>query len=54
MGWKPEFKEAGVKVQQIVLKVARKDLDAQVEQKAKDLIAKLRGPTGQGTGGGLC
>ncbi|HWN08979.1 MAG TPA: SurA N-terminal domain-containing protein [Pyrinomonadaceae bacterium] len=33
-------KSAGVKVQQIVLKVARKDLDAQVEQKAKDLLAK--------------
>ena len=33
-------KQAGVKVQQIFLKVARKDLDAQVEQKAKDLIAK--------------
>lgn len=33
-------KEAGVKVQQILLRVARKDLDAQVEQKAKDLIAK--------------
>ena len=48
-GLKPEFKEAGVKVQQIVLKVARKDLDAQVEKKAKDLIAKLAGPTGQGT-----
>jgi len=31
------------------LKVARKDLDAQVEQKAKDLIAKLRGTTGQAT-----
>jgi len=43
----PQFKEAGVKVQQILLKVARKDLDAQVEQKAKDLIAKLRGPNGQ-------
>src|ERR1044071_2087293 len=28
----PQFKEAGVKVQQILLKVARKDLDAQVEQ----------------------
>ena len=38
---KPPYNEAGVKVQQIVLKVARKDLDAQVEQKAKDLIAKL-------------
>jgi peptidyl-prolyl cis-trans isomerase D len=36
----PESKEAGVKVQQILLKVARKDLDKQVEQKAKDLIAK--------------
>lgn len=35
-------KEAGVRVQQIFLKVARKDLDAQVEQKAKDLIAKAR------------
>lgn len=45
----PKFKEAGVKVQQIFLKVARKDLDAQVEQKAKDLIAKLRGPNGQAT-----
>lgn len=37
----PKGKEAGIKIQQIVLKVARKDLDAQVEQKAKDLIAKL-------------
>lgn len=46
---KPEFKQAGVKVQQIMLKVARKDLDAQVEQKAKDLITKLRGMSGQVT-----
>src|ERR1700741_4571196 len=45
----PQFKEAGVKVQQILLKVARKDLDAQVEQKAKDLITKLRGANGQGS-----
>ncbi len=45
----PQFKEAGVKVQQILLKVARKDLDAQVEQKAKDIITKLRGTTGQAT-----
>jgi peptidyl-prolyl cis-trans isomerase D len=37
----PKYKEAGWKIQQIVLKVARKDLDAQVEQKAKDLIAKV-------------
>jgi peptidyl-prolyl cis-trans isomerase D len=45
----PQFKEAGIEIQQILLKVARKDLDAQVEQKAKDLIAKLRGTTGQAT-----
>src|SRR5215217_73480 len=44
---KPEFKEAGMKIQQIVLKVARKDLDAQVEQKAKELITKLATPGGQ-------
>jgi peptidyl-prolyl cis-trans isomerase D len=48
-GLEPEFKEAGIKIQQIVLKVARKDLDPQVEQKAKDLITKLRGATGQAT-----
>ena len=48
-GLQPQFKEAGVKVQQIVLKVARKDLDAQVEQKAKDLIAKVRGTDGKGS-----
>ncbi len=46
-GLRPENKLAGVKVQQILLKVARKDLDAQVEQKAKDLIAKVRGVNGQ-------
>ncbi len=45
----PEHRQAGVKVQQILLKVARKDLDSQVEQKAKDLIAKLRGSTGKVT-----
>lgn len=44
-----ENKQAGVKVQQILLKVARKDLDQQVEQKAKDLITKIRGTTGQTT-----
>ena len=43
----PKFKEAGVKVQQILLRVARKDLDPQVEQKAKDLITKLRGKDGK-------
>jgi peptidyl-prolyl cis-trans isomerase D len=46
---KPEFKDNGIKIQQIVLKVARKDLDAQVEQKAKDLIAKITNGTGQAT-----
>lgn len=45
----PQHKEAGIEIQQILLKVARKDLDAQVEQKAKDLIVKLRGMTGQAT-----
>jgi peptidyl-prolyl cis-trans isomerase D len=38
----PENKQAGVKVQQILLKVARKDLDATQEQKAKDLITKIQ------------
>jgi peptidyl-prolyl cis-trans isomerase D len=41
----PQYKVAGIKIQQIVLKVARKDLDSQVEQKAKDLIAKLTSGT---------
>ena len=40
---KPEFKQAGVKVQQIVLRVARPDLDAQVKAKADGLVAKARG-----------
>lgn len=40
-------KQAGVKVQQILLKVARKDLDQQVEEKAKDLIKKAMGTSGQ-------
>ena len=44
---KPQFKEAGIKIQQILLKVARKDLDPQVEQKAKDLIAKLTDKEGK-------
>ncbi len=42
-------KQAGVKVQQILLKVARKDLDQPVEEKAKDLIKKARGTSGQST-----
>ena len=45
----PDAKQAGVKVQQILLKVARQDLDAHVEQKTKDLIVKLRGTTGTAT-----
>ena len=45
----PKYKEAGIKIQQILLKVARRDLDQGVEQKAKDLIAKLRGPDGKGS-----
>jgi len=44
-----ENKQAGVKVQQILLKVARKDLDQQVEEKAKDLIKKARGTASQST-----
>jgi len=40
---KPEFKQAGVKVQQIVLKVARQDLDASVKEKADGLVTKARG-----------
>ena len=43
----PPNKMAGVKVQQILLKVARQDLDSQVEQKAKDLITKVRGADGK-------
>ncbi|HEY0385711.1 MAG TPA: peptidyl-prolyl cis-trans isomerase [Pyrinomonadaceae bacterium] len=43
---KPENKEAGNRVQQIVLKVARPDLDAAVKAKADDLAAQARGTTG--------
>jgi peptidyl-prolyl cis-trans isomerase D len=45
----PQFKQAGVKVQQILLKVARKDLDATVEQKAREILAKVRGNDGKAT-----
>jgi peptidyl-prolyl cis-trans isomerase D len=44
-----ENKQAGVRVQQILLKVARQDLDKQVEEKAKELITKARGTSGQST-----
>jgi len=39
----PKYKQAGVKVQQIVLRVAREDLDASVKTKADGLVAKARG-----------
>src|SRR5581483_5425988 len=45
----PQYKQAGVKVQQIVLKVAREDLDATVKAKADGLVAKARGTTGSAT-----
>jgi len=45
----PQYKQAGVKVQQIVLKVAREDLDATVKAKADGLVAKARGTTGNAT-----
>src|SRR5204863_10063431 len=46
---KPEFKQAGVKAQQIVLKVARPDLEATVKAKADELVTKARGATGTAT-----
>lgn len=45
----PERKLAGVKVQQIVLKIARADLDAVVKAKANDLVAKARTEKGTAT-----
>jgi peptidyl-prolyl cis-trans isomerase D len=45
----PEQKQAGVKVQQIVLRVARPDLDAQVKEKADSLVTKARGESGNAT-----
>src|ERR1041384_714614 len=38
----PQYKQAGVKAQQIVLKVARADLDPTVKAKADALVAKAR------------
>lgn len=46
---RPENKQAGVKVQQIVLKVARPDLDASVKAKADGLVAQARGDSGNVT-----
>ena len=45
----PQYKQAGVKVQQIVLKIAREDLDATVKAKADGLVTKARGPSGNAT-----
>jgi len=50
-GLKPEFKQAGVKIQQIVLRVAREDLDAGVKKKADELVARARGQSGNVTEG---
>ncbi len=46
---KPEYKQAGVKVQQIVLKVASPALDDTVKQKDDDLVARARGTAGTST-----
>lgn len=45
----PENKQAGVRVQQIVLKVARPDLDATVKAKADSLSQQARGASGTAT-----
>ena len=45
----PQYKQAGVKVQQIVLKVAREDLDASVKKKADELVTKARGQSNTAT-----
>ncbi len=44
-----KYKQAGVKVQQIVLKVANDKLDAAVKTKADQLVSKARGMTGSAT-----
>src|SRR5437870_11675950 len=46
---KPEYKQAGVKVQQIVLKVATTALDDTVKKKAEDVVAKARGTAATST-----
>src|SRR5436305_10901990 len=46
---KPEYKQAGVKVQQIVLKVANPALDDTVKKKADDVVARARGTAGAST-----
>ncbi|HEX8774750.1 MAG TPA: SurA N-terminal domain-containing protein [Pyrinomonadaceae bacterium] len=44
----PDKKQAGVRVQQIVFKVARPDLDEQVRQKAENIATQLRAASGGG------
>src|SRR5437899_3932807 len=46
---KPEYKQAGVKAQEIVLKVASPALDDTVKKKADDLVARARGTSGTST-----
>src|SRR6267143_976667 len=46
---KPEYKQAGVKAQEIVLRVARPELDETVKKKADGLVAKARGAAGSAT-----
>jgi len=45
----PENKQAGVRVQQIILKVARPDLDATVQAKANNLAQQAHGASGTAT-----
>jgi peptidyl-prolyl cis-trans isomerase D len=45
----PKYKEAGVKIQQIVLRVAREDLDESVKKKADELVTQARGQSGNVT-----
>ncbi len=45
----PQFKQAGVKVQQIVLRVASPELDATVKAKADGLVTRARGTSGTST-----
>jgi peptidyl-prolyl cis-trans isomerase D len=42
----PDKKQAGVRVQQIVFKVARPDLDEEVRTKAQNVLTQLRGAAG--------
>jgi peptidyl-prolyl cis-trans isomerase D len=46
---KPENKVAGIKIQQIVLKVARPDLDEIVKDKTEKLLARIRAENPGGT-----